>query len=62
MMTAPTLILIGKMDDTTPTENCQPMLENLRPGGKPISLTVYPGAYHAFNVARFDPGIRALGR
>ena len=61
MMTTPTLILIGEMDDTAPAENCQAMLENLRPGGEPISLIVYPDAYHAFNVARFDPGIRTLG-
>ena len=61
VIAAPTLILIGEVDDTTPAENCQAMVENLRPGGAPISLTVYPGAYHAFNVARLEPGIRTLG-
>jgi dienelactone hydrolase len=37
------------------------MVEQSRPEGAPISLTVYSGAYHAFNVARFDPGVRVLG-
>jgi dienelactone hydrolase len=37
------------------------MVENSRPEGAPISLTVYPGAYHAFGVAQLDPGIQALG-
>jgi len=54
-MSAPTLILIGEADETTPAENCQAMVEHSRPEGAPISLTVYSGAYHAFNVTRFDP-------
>jgi dienelactone hydrolase len=60
-MAAPTLILIGELDDTTRAELCQSMVENLPKSGAPISLIVYRGAYHAFNVARFDPGIRTLG-
>ncbi|HEV2335040.1 MAG TPA: dienelactone hydrolase family protein [Stellaceae bacterium] len=61
VMAAPTLILIGELDDTTRAALCQAMVENLPNGGAPVSLTVYPGAYHAFNVARLDPGIRTLG-
>jgi dienelactone hydrolase len=61
VVTVPTLILIGELDDTTPAANCEAMVENSRPGGAPISLTVYPGAYHAFDVAQLDPGIRTLG-
>lgn len=61
MVKAPTLILIGELDDTTPAKDCQAMVENLRPEGAPISLTVYPGAYHAFDVAQLDPGIETLG-
>ena len=58
---APTLILIGELDDTTPAQDCQAMVENSRPEGAPISLTVYPGTYHAFDVAQLDPGIQTLG-
>jgi dienelactone hydrolase len=58
---APTLIVIGELDDTTPAEDCQAMVENSRPQGTPISLTVYPGAHHAFDVAQLDPGIQTLG-
>jgi dienelactone hydrolase len=61
VMNVPTLILIGELDDTTPAEDCKAMVENSRPKGAPISLTVYPGAYHAFDVAQLDPGIQTLG-
>jgi dienelactone hydrolase len=61
MVKAPTLIVIGELDDTTPAEDCQAMVENSRPHGAPISLTVYPGAHHAFDVAQLDPGIQTLG-
>lgn len=61
MVNVPTLILIGELDDTTPAEDCQTMVENSRPDGAPISLTVYPGAYHAFDVAQLAPGIQTLG-
>jgi hypothetical protein len=37
------------------------MVENSRPEGAPIALTVYPGTYHAFDVALLDPGIQTLG-
>src|SRR5262245_34640100 len=46
MVKAPTLILIGELDDLTPAKDCQTMVENSRREGAPISLTVYPGAYH----------------
>jgi dienelactone hydrolase len=32
-----------------------------RPDGAPIALTTYPGAFHAFDVAQFKPGVRYLG-
>jgi len=31
------------------------------PDGAPIALTVYPGAYHAFDVVQLQPGTRFLG-
>jgi dienelactone hydrolase len=32
-----------------------------RPDGAPIALTIYPGAYHAFDCPEFQPGVRVLG-
>jgi dienelactone hydrolase len=61
MLTAPTLVLIGEADDWTPAERCREMVAHLRPDGAPITLTVYPGAYHAFDVTELNPGIRFLG-
>ena len=61
-MTAPTLILKGEADEWSPRENCQAMVEHARPEGAPITLTVYPGVHHAFDVAGLKPGIRYLGR
>jgi dienelactone hydrolase len=60
-MTAPALVLIGEADDWTPAERCREMVAHSRPDGARISLTVYPGAYHAFDVAESKPGIRSLG-
>jgi len=61
MMTAPTLVLIGEADDWTPAEPCREMVTHARPDGAAITLTVYPGAHHAFDVAELKPGIRSLG-
>src|SRR5262249_43263079 len=61
LMTTPTLILIGAADDLTPAELCRAMVENARPEGAPITLTVYPGAHHAFDIARFGGGVSFLG-
>jgi dienelactone hydrolase len=60
-MTAPTLIFIGEADDWTPAERCREIVAHARPDGAPVALTVYPGAYHAFDVAQFQPGIGFLG-
>src|SRR5262249_31928898 len=56
-MTVPTLILIGELDDWTPAPQCRNMAEGRddygisrhKGDGVPISLIVYPGAYHAFD-------------
>jgi dienelactone hydrolase len=61
MMTAPALILIGGADELTPAERCREMVAHARPEGAPIALTVYPGAFHAFDYAQFQPGVRLLG-
>jgi len=59
--TAPSLVLIGEADDWTPAERCREMVAHSRPDGATIALTVYPEAYHAFDVAEFKPGVRFLG-
>jgi dienelactone hydrolase len=60
-MTAPTLVLIGEADDWNPAERCIEMVGHSWPDGATITLTVYPGAYHGFDVAQLKPGIRILG-
>jgi dienelactone hydrolase len=60
-MSAPTLVLIGEADDWNPAERCREMVAHSRHDGATIALTVYPGAYHAFDVAQLKPGIRSLG-
>ncbi len=46
---APTLILIGALDDWTPAAACQKMIARRSGEGAPLRLVVYPGAHHAFN-------------
>jgi dienelactone hydrolase len=60
-MTAPTLVLIGEVDDFNSAERCREMVAHSRPNGATIALTAYPGAYHAFDVVELGPGIRFLG-
>lgn len=60
-MTVPTLILIGELDDWTPARECRNLAEGRddwgisreKGQGIPIEITVYPGAYHDFDVPRF---------
>jgi len=54
-------VLIGEADDWTPAERCREMIKQARRDGAVIALTVYPGAYHAFDVAQLKPGMRVLG-
>ena len=49
---APTLILIGALDDWTPARNCQEMMARRTGEGAPMRLMIYPGAHHAFNSTR----------
>ena len=60
-MTAPTLVLIGEADDSSPAERCRHMVAHSRSGSATIALTVYPGAYHAFDVAQLASGVRFRG-
>jgi dienelactone hydrolase len=46
---APLLILIGDKDDWTPAEHCRTLADAARAAGQPVSITIYPGAYHSFD-------------
>jgi dienelactone hydrolase len=58
-VTVPTLILIGERDDLNPAAACRDVVDGRddvgisrqRAEAAPIKLVVYPGAYHAFDVA-----------
>ena len=60
-MTVPALILIGEADEQCPVERCREMAAHARPDSAPISLTVYPGVYHNFDVALLFHGVRYGG-
>ena len=60
-MAAPTLILIGEADERNPAEECRRMVAHARPDGAPITLTVYRGVHHSFDVALLTPGVRYRG-
>jgi dienelactone hydrolase len=51
---APLLILIGEKDDWTPAPHCEAMAKASQQAGYPVSIKVYPGAYHAFD-SNFPP-------
>ncbi len=55
---APVLILVGEKDDWTPALPCERLAETARERGYPVSIKVYPGAFHSFDSVaplRFDP-------
>jgi dienelactone hydrolase len=68
-MTVPTLILIGELDDWTPANECRNLAEGRddwgisreKGQGIPIEITVYPGAYHDFDVPLFRTPQKLLG-
>ena len=47
----PLLILIGEKDDWTPAEPCRRLADAARQAGAPVTIKVYPGAYHSFDSA-----------
>src|SRR6267142_106785 len=49
---APLLILIGEKDDWTPAEPCRKLTEAAQQAGYPVTIKVYPGAYHSFDSDR----------
>jgi len=48
---APIRIYMGDLDDIDTVESTRAMVDQLRVAGGDVELTVYPGAYHAFDAA-----------
>jgi dienelactone hydrolase len=46
---APVLILIGDKDDWTPADPCRKLAEAAREVGYPMTIKIYPEAYHSFD-------------
>jgi dienelactone hydrolase len=46
---APLLILIGEKDDWTAAEPCRRLAEAAQQAGYPVTIKIYPGAYHSFD-------------
>jgi dienelactone hydrolase len=53
---APLLILAGGLDDWTPAAPCERLAERAHAQGQPVSIVVYPGAYHSFDT--YNPVMR----
>ena len=45
----PTVILIGEKDDWTPAADCRKTMAQRTADGAPVTLFVYPDAYHGFD-------------
>lgn len=70
IMTAPTLVLIGELDDWTPAAACRDMAAGktgaLGPPREPadrskVELVVYPDTHHSFVASELGDGIRLYG-
>lgn len=57
----PTLILIGALDDWTPSEDCSRKVVSWGTEGPPIELVVYPAAHHGFYYPHLQPGSSLFG-
>jgi len=57
----PTLILIGALDDWTPSEYCSRRVDDWGTEGPPIEHVVYPGTHHGFYYPHLQPGRKLLG-
>ncbi len=49
---APVLILIGEKDDWSPAEPCRTLADAAQAAGYPVTIKIYPDAYHAFDSDR----------
>jgi dienelactone hydrolase len=57
----PTLILIGALDDVTPSADCERLAKRQPGEGSDVRLVVYPGARHGFDNPGFAGGARLFG-
>lgn len=48
-ISSPLTILIGEADDWTPAPPCSAFAARLKSNEQPVSITLYPGAYHDFD-------------
>lgn len=55
----PVLLLLGELDDWTPSAPCVDLAQQVQRAGVAVQWTVYPGAYHGFDVPR--PGRMYMG-
>ena len=55
---APTLILIGELDDWTPAAPCKALAEVVSARGDPLAIVVYPDSYHDFDSPGLKPRVR----
>jgi dienelactone hydrolase len=60
-LTIPTTILIGALDDWSPARDCELLMERRAGKGARVKLTIYPGAYHAFDAPNLAEGMRLFG-
>jgi dienelactone hydrolase len=58
----PTLILIGTLDEWTPSADCSEKIDTWGTDGLPIDLVVYPNVHHGFYYPELQPGRAMLGR
>lgn len=57
----PTFILNGKLDDWSLASNCELLARRSASRGAELKLSVYPDAYHSFDVTAFAEGRNIFG-
>lgn len=58
-LASPLLMLLGELDDWTPSPPCLALADDLKSRGQPVETVVFPGARHGFDgqsPLRSDPG------
>jgi dienelactone hydrolase len=55
----PLLVLIGGADDWTPAAKCEEMVTAMKSRGADVSIVIYPGVYHYFDVEGQPLTVRA---
>lgn len=69
IVTVPTLIINGQLDDWSSADACRKMvaqesdigITRHKEPGAPMHLMIVPGAYHKFDDPKFQPGHRYMG-